>query len=211
VTYTYHHIRVKRANNHASPAPQPAAGSPQDKAQPSVSTGPQQSPCHAHSGSSGLTAARSSPCTCKTIATASSPLGASSCPSASTCHLRNKTTTTHTGENLQSHRTVWVGEDLKDHLVPTPVRWAGCPSPDQTAQGHSASGPPCIPGWGTHSSQDSSARASVPLSKKFLPKISPKSPFFQFKAIPPSPSTIKPCKVSPLSSSRLPSSTGRPQ
>lgn len=138
VTYTYLHIRVKRANNHTSPAPQSAAGSPQDKAQPLTSTGPQQSPCHAHSGSPGLTALKSSPCTSKTTAPASSPLAARFCPSTPTHHLRNKTTTTHRGENFKSHRMAWVGEDLKDHLVSTPVLWAGCPSPDQAVQGLSA-------------------------------------------------------------------------
>lgn len=87
VTYTYLHIRVKRANNHTSPAPQSAAGSPQDKAQPLRSIGPQQSPCHTHSWSPGLAAPKSSPCTSKTTALASSPLGARFCPSTPTHHL----------------------------------------------------------------------------------------------------------------------------
>ena len=26
------------------------------------------------------------------------------------------------------HRMVWIGKDLKDHLVPTPLPWAGTPS-----------------------------------------------------------------------------------
>jgi len=28
----------------------------------------------------------------------------------------------------QNHRMVWVGRDLKDHLVPTPLPWAETPS-----------------------------------------------------------------------------------
>jgi len=28
---------------------------------------------------------------------------------------------------LQNHRKVWVGRDLKDHLLPTPLPWAGTP------------------------------------------------------------------------------------
>jgi len=28
----------------------------------------------------------------------------------------------------RSHRVVWVGRDLKDHLIPTPLPWAGTPS-----------------------------------------------------------------------------------
>jgi len=28
----------------------------------------------------------------------------------------------------------WLGRSLKDHLVPTPLPWAGCPTPDQAAQ-----------------------------------------------------------------------------
>ena len=28
----------------------------------------------------------------------------------------------------ETHRIVWVGRDLKDHLVPTPSPWAGTPS-----------------------------------------------------------------------------------
>jgi len=29
---------------------------------------------------------------------------------------------------------VWVGRDLTDHLLPTPLPWAGTPSLDQVAQ-----------------------------------------------------------------------------
>jgi len=39
-----------------------------------------------------------------------------------------------------NHRMVWVGRDLTDHLVPTPLLWAGTPS---TSPGCSE---PCRPG-----------------------------------------------------------------
>ena len=29
----------------------------------------------------------------------------------------------------------WIRRDLKDHLVPTPLLWAGCHPPGQAAQG----------------------------------------------------------------------------
>jgi len=37
-------------------------------------------------------------------------------------------------ERSQNHRMVWVGQDLKDHLVPTPLPWTGTPStrPDRS-------------------------------------------------------------------------------
>lgn len=32
-----------------------------------------------------------------------------------------------------SHRLMEVGRELKDHPVPTPLSWAGCPPPHHTA------------------------------------------------------------------------------
>ena len=34
----------------------------------------------------------------------------------------------------QNHSVVWVGRELKDHLVPTPLPWAGTLPLDQAAQ-----------------------------------------------------------------------------
>jgi len=56
----------------------------------------------------------------------------------------------------------WAGRNLKAHPVPTPLLWAGCPTPAQAAQGPIQLGLAHLQGWSMHSSLGSSARASVP-------------------------------------------------
>jgi len=46
---------------------------------------------------------------------------------------------------------VWVGRDLKAHLVPTPCHGQGCHLPDQLRTGPHKPGLECLHGWGTHS------------------------------------------------------------
>ena len=68
----------------------------------------------------------------------------------------------------QNHRIVWVGKDLKDHLVPVFLPWAGTPS---TRPGCSKTHPTCQ-GWGSHSfSGQPVPMPHHPHSKEFLPNI----------------------------------------
>ena len=53
--------------------------------------------------------------------------------------------------NLYNHRMVWVGRDLKDHLVPTPLPGQGHPPLDQGAQSHIQPGLGHFQGGGIHS------------------------------------------------------------
>jgi len=60
----------------------------------------------------------------------------------------------------------WVGRDLKDHPVPTPLPWAGCPPPAHAAQGPSVvlstsrDGAPTALGSSAGASPPSEARIS---------------------------------------------------
>lgn len=56
-------------------------------------------------------------------------------------HIRSSIRSGHNHRIIESpkHRVVWVVRDLKDHLIPTPMTWAGmpptrpgCPGPHQT-------------------------------------------------------------------------------
>lgn len=66
----------------------------------------------------------------------------------------------------------WLSLDLKAHLVPAPVLWAGCQPLDQAAWGPIQLSPECLQGMGTHSY--SGQRVPVPhhpLGKELLPNI----------------------------------------
>jgi len=74
------------------------------------------------------------------------------------------------------HRMAEVGRDLKGHLVPISLLWAGCPPPDETAQGP---GLGSLQRWGIDSF--SAQPMPVPhehLSKEFLLSIYPIFPLF---------------------------------
>jgi len=90
-----------------------------------------------------------------------------------------------------SHRMVWVGRYLKDHLVPTPsCHGQGHLPPDQAAQSSIQPGLEHCQEGGSHSF--SGQPVPVPhhhYSKKFLPSIQPKPILFQFKTIIPRPVT----------------------
>ena len=65
-----------------------------------------------------------------------------------------------------AHGIVWVGRDLKDHRVPTPLPL------DQVAQGQIQPALERFQGWGIHSSSGQPVPAPHhPHSKEFLPSI----------------------------------------
>ena len=97
----------------------------------------------------------------------------------------------------QNHRTVWVGRDLKDHIVPTPLPRAGTPS---TRPGCSNTHPTWdghFQGWDIHSlSEKSVVVPHHPHSKECLPYFWCKSTLFQIESTTPCPVSACPCKKS---------------
>ena len=67
---------------------------------------------------------------------------------------------------------VYTGGDHKDGLAPSPLPWAGCPPPDQAAQGPIQPGLGYLQGCDRHSSPGQPVSVSpCPLSKEFPPYI----------------------------------------
>jgi len=67
---------------------------------------------------------------------------------------------------------VWVGKDLKDHLVPNPLPRAGSLPPDQAAQSPVQPGLEPCQGGGSHSSSGQPVPGpQSPQSNEFLPYI----------------------------------------
>ena len=63
---------------------------------------------------------------------------------------------------------VFVGGDLKDHLVPTPLPQAGLSATSSGCRGPIQPGLECLEGWGTHSfSGQPMPRPHLPLSGEF--------------------------------------------
>jgi len=94
-------------------------------------------------------------------------------------------------ERAQNHRMVWVGRDLKDHLIPTPLPWAGTSSTRPGCPKPHPAWPWTLPGRGQP--QLSGQPVPVPQhphDEEFLPYIWTKSPLFQFKAITPCPALL---------------------
>ena len=83
---------------------------------------------------------------------------------------------------------VWVGRDLKDHLVQPPCHGQGHLPLDQVAQSPIQPGLGHCQGWGSHSLSGQPVPVSHhPHSKEFLPYVQSKPTLFQFKAIASSP------------------------
>ena len=73
---------------------------------------------------------------------------------------------------LQNHRTFWVVKDLTEHLVPTPLPWAGHLPPHQVAQSPVRPGLEHFQTWGSHSFSGQPVPVPHhPHSKEFLPYI----------------------------------------
>ena len=72
--------------------------------------------------------------------------------------------------------------DFKQHLVPSPHPWAGLPTTDQAAQDPIHPDLECLPGWGTQNIFGQPV--PLPLSKKFVPNVKPKSPPSNLKPFP---------------------------
>ena len=67
---------------------------------------------------------------------------------------------------------VWVGKDLKDHLVPIPCPGQGHLPLDQVVPNPVQRGLEHFQGWGTHNFSGQPVPVSHhPYSKKFLPNI----------------------------------------
>jgi len=92
------------------------------------------------------------------------------------------------------HRMVWLGRDLTDHLVPTPLPWSELPSawwstdPSNLALNSSRDGAP------TASLGSLCQHLTVLWVKKFY--LTSVSPLLSFKDISPCPIAICPCKKS---------------
>jgi len=71
---------------------------------------------------------------------------------------------------------VWIGRDLLDHLIPTPLPWAGTLPPDQGAQSPIQPGLEHCQGGGSHSFSGKPVPVPHhPHSKEFLPYIQSES------------------------------------
>jgi len=93
---------------------------------------------------------------------------------------------------------VWVGSNLKDHLVPTPLPSAGTPS--LGAQSPVQPGLEHCQGGGSHSfSGQPGPGPHHPQSEEFLPYIESQSNLFQFITIMPCPIATGPTKICPHS------------
>ena len=78
---------------------------------------------------------------------------------------------------------VWVGRDLRDHLVPIPCHRQDChplnQAPAQAPQGPIQPGLECLLGWGNHSFSGQPVPVhQCPLSEKFPTDIHLNLPYF---------------------------------
>lgn len=77
---------------------------------------------------------------------------------------------------VQNCRRAWLGRDLRDHLVPAPLMWAGCSSPDQIAHGPIQPGLDHLRGGACTAFLGSLFQHLATFSEKLSPDISSKSP-----------------------------------
>jgi len=92
---------------------------------------------------------------------------------------------------------VWIGRDLKDHLVATPLPSSGTPSTRPGCSKLHPTWPWTLPGRGQHSFSGQPVPVPHhPHSKEFLSYIQSKSTLFQLQATTPSPITTSPYKKS---------------
>lgn len=95
-------------------------------------------------------------------------------------------------------KMVWVGRDVKDHLLPISLPWAGTPGTRQVVQSPIQSGLEHFQGFSVYSFSGQTISVSYHLSISSLCK----STLFQFKTITHCPTNKGPCKK-PLSVSLI--------
>ena len=96
-----------------------------------------------------------------------------------------------------NHRMVWIGRDLKDHLFPTPLPWAGTPSTRPGCSKPIQPGLEHCQGWGIHNLSGQPVPVPHhPHGEEFLHNVQSKPTLCQLKTITPHPITTFPDKES---------------
>ena len=90
----------------------------------------------------------------------------------------------------------YVGKDLKDHQVPSPLLGTGCQPQDQIAQASSNLALTVFSNGASTTSPGNLCQCLITLWEKNFPLTSHLNLPFYFKDIPPCPITIRPCKKS---------------